>query len=235
MSVTLALETSGAAPSVALAVGEDVRSVELGGNPRGLTGLFPLLAEIINGSGHSMRDVTLFCYSRGPGSFTGLRTAATIARTLQWSAGCRVIAVSTLEVIATAAAPQLADGECLAPILDARGGRVFAAVYNAKCANGIDELVAPGLFDPAALEKQLPSACALVGGGATLLPASARRVLDPQLAVPSPISVLERGRMLAKAERFTSPEQIVPEYLRPPECEEVYEARRAAAIERRGS
>jgi hypothetical protein len=45
--------------------------------------------------------------------------------------------------------------------------------------------------------------------------------------------VLVVGRHLAAAGRFCTPEEIVPAYLRPPECEEVYEQRRAEARQRR--
>ena len=52
---------------------------------------------------------------------------------------------------------------------------------------------------------------------------------------PDARRVLEIGRRLAAAGDFCTPEQIRPAYLRPPECEEVYEERRAAAREKRRS
>jgi hypothetical protein len=39
---------------------------------------------------------------------------------------------------------------------------------------------------------------------------------------------------MASASRVCRPEQIVPLYIRPPACEEVYEQKRAAARKRRG-
>lgn len=235
MSATLALETSGDAPSIALAIDNEIRVVGLDAGQRGLTGLFPLIAKLLRDAGVRLADISLLCYARGPGSFTGLRTAATIARTLHWSSGCRVVSVSTLEVIAHAAISRVALGGCLAPVLDARGGRVFAAAYQAGGVEGLEERITPSLFEVATLISSLPENCTLCGSGAGLITAFAHSASLERQPAPTAGSVLERGRVHAAAGRFCRPEQIVPEYLRPPECEEVFEARRAAAIKRRGN
>lgn len=232
--ITLALESSGPSASVALDNGAAVRVVSLPAGQRGLSGLFPLIQELLRDAGASVHDVGLVCFSRGPGSFTGLRTAATIARMLQFAVGCRVVGVPTLEVIACNALAGAREGDLIAPVLDARGGRFFAAAYRVVGAADLHEVCAPRLFREAELRAALPRDCRLLGDAAPAL-------ADPAAAPPAPDVpwqpsaewVLRRGLLRAAAGQVCRAEEIAPDYLRPPECEEVFDARKAAAQQRR--
>jgi hypothetical protein len=63
--------------------------------------------------------------------------------------------------------------------------------------------------------------------------AAGLEVLAEECWWPRAGEVLAIGRGLAAAGEFCAPEAILPAYLRPPECEEVYERRRAEAKARR--
>ncbi len=73
-------------------------------------------------------DVGLIALTVGPGSFTGLRIGASTVKGLALAAGTPVVGVSTLEALACNAAgfPGL-----ICPLLDARKGEVYGALYRA--------------------------------------------------------------------------------------------------------
>jgi tRNA threonylcarbamoyladenosine biosynthesis protein TsaB len=89
----LALETSSRHGSVALGRGPDVMAYRpLSADRRHTTELLPVVRELLTEVGCRPRDVGVVCFSQGPGSFTGLRVAATLARMWQSAIGSRVLA-----------------------------------------------------------------------------------------------------------------------------------------------
>jgi tRNA threonylcarbamoyladenosine biosynthesis protein TsaB len=73
-------------------------------------------------------DFDLFAVAGGPGSFTGLRVG--LAAVKAWSEvfSKPIVAVSGLEAVAAQARP-VAQGELIAPVLDAHRGQIYAALY----------------------------------------------------------------------------------------------------------
>ncbi len=62
---------------------------------------------------------------RGPGSFTGLRIGVTIAKTFAYFLEKELYSVSTLEVMASSV-----TGDVIVPIIDARRGFCYSAIYD---------------------------------------------------------------------------------------------------------
>ena len=62
---------------------------------------------------------------RGPGSFTGLRVGATICKTMSYFLNKPLYSVSSLDVMASSV-----QGDLIVPIIDARRGYVYGAIYN---------------------------------------------------------------------------------------------------------
>ncbi|MCG3128206.1 MAG: tRNA threonylcarbamoyladenosine biosynthesis protein TsaB [Phycisphaerae bacterium] len=273
----LAIETSSGEGGVALASGGRVLAQrELPLDRRHTSQLLPAIGELVSAAGWTPRELTSVYFSAGPGSFTGLRLAATTARMLQWSVGCQVVACPTLEVIArnsldTGAWPQRADatagdstwprradateqrqtadaterpgeaGAYVAPMLDAKREQVFAACYRIAAGADSDELIefeTAGLRDPATWLAGLPRPLVVVGTGLARHRAAAEAtgaiVLAEHAWRPRVEQLVVVGDRLARRGRFCLPQEIVPTYIRPPEAEEVYETRRAAARDRRG-
>lgn len=275
----LALETSSRHGSVALGRGSDVTAYRpLSADRRHTTELLPAVRELLAEAGCRPGDVGVVCFSQGPGSFTGLRVAATVARMWQSAVGSRVVGVPTLEAIARNALRRAEVAGRIVVLRDARRGQVFGAVYE-RALRVEDPLPSPTLEwrgvetrpspSPSLEGRGVEAGLALDGRGvaegalrvvadaglhdaATWLATLARPgvvlgdgvpacrdllagldVLPEELWEPDARQVLAIGRRLAAAERFCRPEQIVPAYLRPPECEEVYEQRRAEARARR--
>jgi len=235
----LAIETSGRVGSVGLALGRELLAVRrLSGQRPHTAELLPAIRDVLAESRWRPADVGVFCYSCGPGSFTGLRVAATIGRMLQSVVGCQVVAVPTLEVIARNALRDPHGPDRIVPLLDAKGGQVYAAAYERAAADGLRCVRDAGLYEPGELLSGIAPPFCILGEGvrqhAAACQASGGSVLEEDCWPPRVEEVLAIGRELAARGRICRPEEIVPLYIRPPECEEVYEERRAAARRRRG-
>ncbi|MGD8454552.1 MAG: tRNA (adenosine(37)-N6)-threonylcarbamoyltransferase complex dimerization subunit type 1 TsaB [Phycisphaerae bacterium] len=237
-ALTLAIETSCPRGSVALARGGEPPIVRtLSADRRHAGELLPTIADLLGTVGARLADVGLVAFSHGPGSFTGLRVAATIARTLHSAGGCTVVAVPTLAVIARNA---LALPECpprVAVLLDARRGQVFGGWFE-RAGDDFETREEADLREPAAWLGGLPRPLGVVGDGlrqyADVVAAAGVTALPESCWDPRAEHVLALGRRLAAAGRRCRPEEITPLYIRPPACEEVYEQRRAEARRRRG-
>ena len=237
--IMVALETSGRRGSVALARdGELAAFRRLSAERTHTSELMPTVQELLGEVGVRPADISLYCYSCGPGSFTGLRVAATVGRMLQSALGCSVVAVPTLEVIARNALVHPERPERLVAILDAKRGQVYGAVFERRGESDLQTVVEPGIYDPAPWLASVTRPFSIIGEGVAFhrepCAASGGVILEEDYWPPSAEHVVVVGGRLARNGRLCRPEQIVPLYLRPPECEEVYETRRAAARRRRG-
>jgi len=235
----IAVDTSSRQGSVALGRDDVLLSSRLvAGDRRHAAELMPAIREMLAEHECKFNEITLFAYSQGPGSFTGLRIAAAAASLAQSATGCRVVAVPTLEVIALNVVGQSDKFERVAALLDAKSGRIFAACYELAGATISNPVVEPGLYQPDEFLNLLEPPFVLLGEGVAacreLCEASGGVLLDESCWPPSAENVLRIGRRKAALGQVCQPREIVPLYLRPPACEEVYEQRRAAARERRG-
>jgi len=237
-ALLLAIETSSLHGSVALGRGEDVLADrELSPDRKHAAELLPAIRALLTETGSEPADVGVLCFSQGPGSFTGLRVAATVAQMWQSTNGSQVVAAPTLEVIARNALVAEGAPRRLAVMLDARRGQVFGAVFTRDGNGELHTAADAALHEVRAWLAGLHRPCAVLGDGLTqhrqLVLAMGLVALPEPLGWPSARQVLAVGRRLAAAGRFCAPADIVPAYLRPPECEQVYEQRRAEARARR--
>lgn len=58
-----------------------------------------LLAEVLEESGRSLEEVAFFAADLGPGSFTGVKVAVTIAKTMAFAQGARCLGADSFDLI----------------------------------------------------------------------------------------------------------------------------------------
>jgi tRNA threonylcarbamoyladenosine biosynthesis protein TsaB len=123
----LAVDTSSERGSVCVAGdGEIIGEVRLATSMQYSERLFRSIEFLFQQLPMKLADIDLFAAARGPGSFTGLRVGLAATEAFVAAHGKRGAGVSTLEALAWKTGIQSAP---VAPMIDARRGEVYAAVY----------------------------------------------------------------------------------------------------------
>ncbi|MGH9559404.1 MAG: tRNA (adenosine(37)-N6)-threonylcarbamoyltransferase complex dimerization subunit type 1 TsaB [Bryobacteraceae bacterium] len=135
----LAIDTTAETGSIALVDGANVvEQVELH-SPDGFAHvLFGEIEALLDRHGLAPRDIGVFAAASGPGSFTGVRVGLTAAKGLAEAAGRKAAAVSNLQALAFFGTHSLR-----APVIDARRGEIYGAVYNDALEIVADEVAMP--------------------------------------------------------------------------------------------
>lgn len=128
--------------------------------------LLPLIDEALGALGLRVADLRGVAVSIGPGSFTGLRVGLATAKGLAFASGLRLAGVPTMPALARASG--VSDG-LVCPVLDARKGEVYAALFEMI---GGQPIVRHAVV-AVALADWLPvvgaRACTFVGDGVELI------------------------------------------------------------------
>jgi len=125
----LAFDTSTEALSIAVQRGADSPLVHEGpGGAQASASLIPTIQGLLERAGMRLRELDAIVFGRGPGSFTGLRTACSVAQGLAFGAGTPVLPVDTLLAVAEEARAAVGFERVLA-VLDARMDEVYSAAY----------------------------------------------------------------------------------------------------------
>ncbi|OON92872.1 MAG: tRNA (adenosine(37)-N6)-threonylcarbamoyltransferase complex dimerization subunit type 1 TsaB [Candidatus Epulonipiscioides saccharophilum] len=88
--------------------------------------LMPMLESLSSILNIDIRSVDAIAITQGPGSFTGLRIGAASAKAMCFALDIPIIGVNTLDVLAYSAP---LSTKVICPILDARKGQVYSAIY----------------------------------------------------------------------------------------------------------
>ena len=96
----LAFDTSTDVLSLAVARGERVWTQTLPGGPQASAGLIPAVLALMAEADMPLASLDAIVFGRGPGSFTGLRTACAVAQGLAFGADVPVLPVDTLQAVA---------------------------------------------------------------------------------------------------------------------------------------
>lgn len=102
------------------------------GGSRASTDLIPAVMDLLQQAGLRLDTLDAVCFGSGPGSFTGLRTACSVAQGLAFGANVPVLPVDSLLAVAEEARfTALAEhtGCVVTAMLDARMDEMYAATY----------------------------------------------------------------------------------------------------------
>lgn len=89
--------------------------------------IVPLVCQVLNKAGITLDDVDIFAVALGPGSFTGLRIGVATAKTFAQVKGKQIIGISSLDSLYVNGC--FYNDVVICPIIDARRGNVYNAVY----------------------------------------------------------------------------------------------------------
>lgn len=202
---------------------------EDGERPGHATRLLGLAEELLSDTGLAWGAITRIVVGVGPGTFTGLRVGVATARGISQSLGVELVGVSSLLALSHAARTH-ASQETVAvlPVIDARRGEIFAAVYEDEI-----ELVAPQPLAPVEIGGMLERAAIgtgierwiAVGDGALRY----REVLEHlSVIVPDAGCALHRIQASALcalgAQADCDGASVLPDYRRRPDAEIALEA-----------
>jgi len=223
----LAIETSSRTGSAALATEAAVAaSARLSGQMNHAGELMPAVDALLKEQGWAADTLTDIFVSIGPGSFTGLRIAVTVARTLAWSVGARIVAVPTVDVLARNALGANPAPANLAIILDAKREQVYAAAFELH-GGTYEKVIDAHLAEPGPFLDRCPQPLAVLGEGIAYhqeaIDESGATILDQGLWVPRAEHVYHAGMQTARAGAYTPGGVLLPLYIRRPEAEEKWE------------
>lgn len=170
--------------------------------------ILPMIEQGFKQTKSAISDLSAIAFSRGPGSFSGVRINAAVTQALAWSNDLPVIPVSTLQALAQAAYREL-KLERVTAVLDARMSEVYIASYqldDQKIMQAVDEEQLLSYSDAQSYQK-----FTLIGSGAALIDAHAVEHLK---ITASAEDIATIARIQALDEKWVSAEYALPVYLR---------------------
>ena len=107
----------------------------------------PEIVSMFEKTGITPQDIQKIIVVNGPGSFTGIRIGITIAKVYAWSLKVDITTITSLEAMATSSKKD----KVRVPIIDARRGYCYAAIYD----NNDQEILKPSYITYEELKEKL--------------------------------------------------------------------------------
>lgn len=124
----LAIDTSSLACSVALQHGDDIIERHEEQEREHTRLLVPMVRAVLDEAGLATHDLAAIVLGNGPGSFIGMRIAASVAQGLAHGAGIRIVPVSSLAAVAVEALERSNAAEIVVA-QDAHMGEVYLGAW----------------------------------------------------------------------------------------------------------
>ncbi len=243
--VILAIETSSRLGSVALGFGDEILAETLfSGFMKHSSEVFPSIQGLLNQFGLKPDNIEQLYISNGPGSFTGLRIAVSLAKIMYLANSIKIAAVDSLDVVAFNAIEAINDSHIkaglsdntsgkeieinrVAAILDAKRGQFFVSEYNVV-RTGNDLSIVKVMDDSIMNARQFREKTIKDGNPVWLLGDGLLyyrqefqdeniKFLEEKYWSPRASSVYKIGREMAKNNKFNDPIALKPNYLYRPE------------------
>jgi tRNA threonylcarbamoyladenosine biosynthesis protein TsaB len=121
--------------------------------------------SILIDHGYGIDNVSAIIVTTGPGSFTGIRVALAFCKGLSEGRGIPLVGVPTLDILA--ANFSFMEGYYICPLIDAKKGEVFSALYHVSGA-GMERLTGYKALKPEDIVEFVKTPCLCFGSGAAL-------------------------------------------------------------------
>jgi tRNA threonylcarbamoyladenosine biosynthesis protein TsaB len=187
--------------------------------------ILPMLSGLLQEAGVALRALDALAFGRGPGAFTGVRLAASVAQGLAFGAALRVVPISDLRALAQRALQEEPSVQRVLVCTDARMREVYCGAFDRApdglaVAVGQEQVVAPqSLRLPEQWHGAARGSLLGAGGGFAAYPqlraalagplGPVREQLWPRAAEIARLAVAE-----VSASRTLAPEEALPVYLR---------------------
>ena len=234
----LAIETSGRTGSAAIAAGEHLLSEKTFTTAvKHSAELFPAIGSLLSQFDKEPCQIDHIYISVGPGSFTGLRIAVTLAKIMQLAnKNIKIVTVDSLDCIAANIKKfenrKEAPVNRIASIVDAKRGRFFIAVYKKKTQQArrpeffeswdkeLDDcLMTPQQFIEKFADSTNP--IRLLGEGIVYykdkFTSDGINFLSEEYWTPTAANIHLLGFELARKGLFAEPLSLVPRYIQQPD------------------
>lgn len=145
----LAIDTSTERMALGVCAPSGAHTAGGAGGAQASAALLPALRALLAQAGAAWADIDAVAFGRGPGAFTGLRTACAVAQGIGFALGRPVLPIDSLLIVAEDARAQTGGaagaGWTVGVAMDARMGEVYAGVYR-HAAGGWHVLQEPALL-----------------------------------------------------------------------------------------
>lgn len=218
----LGIETATEQISVALGGHEGVIArFEVARGRRHAEILTPAIDFVCTQADIGLEEIGVIAVDVGPGLFTGLRVGLAAAKALAYALRVPMIGISSLDLLAF---PHRASDKVVVPVIDARKGEVFYALYR-QVPGGLQQVAAPrvGPVDDLVanlLARSQDTLC--VGDGAHRYRAEILDGFHCEIGDdlhPSAAPLVQLAHARALREEWVQPSEITAVYLRQPDAQ----------------
>lgn len=197
------------------------------GRPRHAEALAPAIRYLCDECGVSLGHLSAVAVGIGPGMFTGLRVGVTTAKVLAQSLRVPVLPIPSLDLLAY---PFRHARSLIAAVIDARRNEVYYAMYR-PVPGGVQRESEYELGSPEDVAGEIGAR----GEDTLLCGDGVQRFADvfgrldraeqagPAYAAPSLSALAELASARYEREEFSSPEDVLPMYLRRSDAEIAWE------------
>jgi len=189
--------------------------------------ILQMIDDLLRAAGIGLGDLDAIAFGRGPGGFTGVRLAASIAQGLAFGAERRVIPVSDLQALAERGFALTPTASRMLVCNDARMREVYWAEYRRAADGSLEALTEERVGPPESVELDadardgdaLTGTVAGIGRGFHVYPSLAERLGSRLVAIhdrplPRAREILLIAEREWRAGRTRAPADALPVYVR---------------------
>lgn len=222
--ISLALDSASDRCSVAASNGSRVAHRHLDGARSHATAILQLVDDVLHEIGASVTDVSLVLSGDGPGSFTGLRVATSVAKAIVWG---RHVEWRTAPSLLLRASAHAGDGGVVLAVSDALRGEVYAGCWRfaeqgVQLIGGLPRAMPPGALATFGMVDRVVGTIAPPIAG-EVARVTGRIVITGPEALPDARELLHLAECRGGTTLVADAAAWEPEYGRPAEAQAVWE------------